>query len=397
MISSIEAAIEAIRRGEMIIVVDDEDRENEGDLVMAAEFADPVSINFMVKYGRGLLCAPITKKRAKDLNLKVMEKENSEAHHCNFTVSVDYKHGTTTGISAPDRSLSFQALCREDVKASDFARPGHIFPLIAQDGGVLVRAGHTEAAVDFARLAGLYPAGVICEILKEDGTMARLPDLIPFAKEHGLLLVTIKDLIAYREKTEKMVRLAVKTPLNTAFGEFMMHVYKNAINDLEHIAMVYGEPNYHEPVLVRVHSECMTGDVFHSLHCDCQAQLHEAMKRIQEKGSGILLYMRQEGRGIGLINKLKAYNLQAEGLDTVEANEKLGFKADLREYGLGAQILCDLGVKKLDLLTNNPTKIVGLESFGLQIHERIPLRAALQKENQAYWETKVHKMGHLES
>jgi 3,4-dihydroxy 2-butanone 4-phosphate synthase/GTP cyclohydrolase II len=395
MFDPIEEAIEAIADGQMIIVVDDEDRENEGDLVMAAEKVTPDLINFMMKEGRGLICVPVTESRAEELQLEPMEKRNTEAHLCNFTVSVDYRIGTSTGISSSDRAKTIAALANADCLPKHFARPGHIFPLVAREGGVLVRAGHTEAAVDLARLAGLSPLGVLCEIVKDDGEMARRDDLLAFAKRHSLKIICIKDLIAYRRKNENLVRCEVETSLETEYGPFKIKIYSNLIDDREHVLLIRGDLKGKENVLVRAHSECMTGDVFHSLHCDCRAQLDAAMKMVSEKGEGVILYMRQEGRGIGLINKLKAYELQKTGLDTVEANEQLGFKADLREYGIGAQMLKDIGLTSIDLLTNNPQKIVGLEGYGLKVNQRIPLQCKSNEESLRYMKTKKEKMGHL--
>ncbi len=395
MWTPIEEAIDAFRSGKMLIVVDDEDRENEGDLVMAAEKVTPEAVNFMMKEGRGLICAPIEEDRAQSLKLNPMTGENTDMSRCNFTVSVDLKAGTTTGISAKDRALTLRALVDKNSQASDFNRPGHVFPLIARKGGTLVRAGHTEAAVDLAKLAGLAPAGVICEIAKDDGEMARRDDLKLFAEKHGLTMITIKDLIAYRRLKEKLVEREVETDLDTEFGTFKIIIYKNAIDNREHLMLVKGDVTGKENVLVRAHSECMTGDVFHSVHCDCGPQLEAAMKMISEKGEGVILYMRQEGRGIGLVNKLKAYKLQREGLDTVEANEKLGFKPDLRDYGIGAQMLKDIGLNTIQLLTNNPQKIVGLEGHGLKVTERVPLECETGNLAKKYLKTKKDKLGHL--
>ncbi len=392
----IEEAIEAIRRGEMVIVVDDEDRENEGDLVMAAEKVTPEAINFMARYGRGLICVPLTEERADELGLRPMVSGTTDdARETNFTVSVDARYGITTGISAHDRALTIQLLANPDTGPRDFVQPGHVFPLRAKPGGVLRRAGHTEAGVDLARLAGLYPAAVICEIMNDDGTMARLPQLQEFAKRHNLKLISIADLIRYRAKREKLVRREAEAELPTEFGHFRIIAYSNDVDGKEHVALVKGEVAGKENVLVRVHSECLTGDTFLSKRCDCGLQLHEALRRIEQEGCGVLLYIRQEGRGIGLLNKIKAYALQDQGLDTVEANRRLGFREDLRDYGIGAQILKDLGLTTIRLLTNNPKKVVGLEGYGLRITQQIPLEVPPNEHNWRYLITKKEKLGHL--
>lgn len=395
VIISAEEAIEEIRQGRMLIVVDDEQRENEGDLVIAAEKVTPEAIAFMAAYGRGLICVPITEERAKELDLPLMTTQNTEAHRTAFTISVDAKKGTTTGISAQDRATTIRVLIDPATKPNDLARPGHIFPIIARKGGVLVRAGHTEAAVDLATLAGLYPAGVICEILNDDGTCARLPQLMEFARRWGLHIVTINSLIEYRRKKEKLVFRAAETTLPTRFGVFHAIAYQSLVDEKPYLALVRGEIDPDEPILVRVHSSCTTGDVFHSLRCDCGDQLEAALEMISEEGKGVVLYIQQEGRGIGLVNKIKAYELQDRGLDTVEANEALGFPPDLRDYGIGAQILLDLGLRKIRLMTNNPKKIVGISAYGLEIVERVPLKVPTNEENKDYMLTKAKKMGHL--
>ncbi len=393
MWSNIKSAIKDFKSGKLVIVVDDEDRENEGDLIMAAEKATNETVNFMMKEGRGLICVPVCCEIADNLELEAMQQKNTEAHKCNFTISVDYKNGTSTGISASDRAKTIVALSSINSKPGDFARPGHIFPLRAKKGGVLVRAGHTEAAVDLCLLADLKPAATLCEIIKDDGEMARGKDLEEFAKKHDLKIITIKDLIAYRRHHESMIKKEVETEIETEHGPFKIIIYKSEIDEQEHIALVHGKIT--KNTLVRVHSECMTGDIFHSTHCDCRAQFNKSMQIIAKKGHGVLLYMRQEGRGIGLINKLKAYKLQKQGHDTVEANKMLGFKADLRDYGIGAQILKDLGLSTIQLLTNNPQKIVGLEGHGLKVSKRIPLETKPNSQTRRYLKTKKDKLGHI--
>ena len=393
---TIEDAIKEIRAGRMVILVDDEDRENEGDLTMAAEAVTPESINFMAKYGRGLICLSMTGEKIDSLNLPLMVDNNTSQFQTGFTVSIEARCGVTTGISAADRATTILTAVADDAKPGDLVRPGHVFPLRGKEGGVMVRSGQTEGSIDLARLAGLKPAGVICEIMDEDGTMARMPALENFSKKHDIKICTIADLIEYRMRTESFVRRSAETVVPTLHaGEFHAVVYENQVDDLLHIAMVKGEIDSNKPVLVRVHSECLTGDIFGSLRCDCGEQLHKAMEMIDKEGSGVLLYIRQEGRGIGLVNKLKAYALQDQGLDTVEANEELGFKPDMRNYGIGAQILVDLGVKKMKLLTNNPKKMVGLEGYGLSIVEQVKIEIEPNKYNVGYLECKKLKMGHL--
>ena len=394
--NSIEEGIEDIKAGKMVIVVDDPDRENEGDLVMAAELCKPKDVNFITREGRGILCLPITEEKAEDLNLDLMVQNNTALHGTPFSVSIDYRHGTTTGISAHDRAITINRAADEKVNPDDFGRPGHIFPLIAKKGGVLKRAGHTEAVVDLVKLAGLNPVGVLCEILAEDGTMARVPKLMEFAKKYNLKIITIADLIEYRMAREHFVQKKVTVDLPTRHGSFKLHLYENTLDPLDNpMALVKGDISTDEPVLVRVHSECLTGDIFGSKRCDCGEQLLAAMSIVEKAGRGVVLYMRQEGRGIGLVNKLLAYHLQEQGKDTVEANEALGFKADLRDYGTGAQILKDLGLKKIRLLTNNPKKVIGLKGYDLEIVERIPLEIPPNAINEKYLKTKRDRLGHL--
>jgi 3,4-dihydroxy 2-butanone 4-phosphate synthase/GTP cyclohydrolase II len=393
--ATIEEAIEEIRRGRMVIVVDDEDRENEGDLVMAAQFATPEAVNFMAKHGRGLICLALTANRCDELGLNLMTAKNEAPLETAFTISIEAAEGVTTGISAHDRARTIQVAIDPGSGPRDLVQPGHVFPLKAKDGGVLERIGHTEASIDLARLAGLIPAGVICEIMNEDGTMARVPDLTAYAAEHELLMITIADLTSYRRQTERLVERIVSTRLPTALGDFTAVGYRSLVDEKHHIAMVKGEVAGKEDVLVRVHSECLTGDVFHSLRCDCGDQLEAAMSQIEAEGAGVLLYLSQEGRGIGLLNKLKAYKLQEEGLDTVDANLKLGLPADLRDYGIGAQILKDLGLSSIRILTNNPKKIIGMEGYGLSVSEQVPIQAQSNIHNESYLETKREKMGHM--
>ena len=392
---TIDDVLGDIAKGKIVIVTDDADRENEGDLVLAAEKATPETINFMAMHGRGLICVPVSNERAEQLGLQRMVAQNREMYRTDFTVSVDAAHGVTTGISAHDRAATIQTIANPASVPEDLVQPGHIFPLRAKDGGVLRRAGHTEAAVDLARMAGLQPAGVLCEILHDDGTMARLPELMEFRKKHGLRICTIQNLIAHRRLREKLIEREQVVKLPTDYGDFDLHLYHSKLDGAHHLALVKGTISETEPVLVRVHSECLTGDVFGSRRCDCGNQLHAALQQISEEGNGVLLYMRQEGRGIGLAAKIHAYKLQEGGLDTVEANAKLGFGSDLRDYGLGAQILFDLGVRKFRFLTNNPKKVVGLEGYGMQMVEQVPIRSEANPHNAKYLETKRVKMGHL--
>lgn len=394
--ATVEEILDELRAGRPIILVDDEDRENEGDLILAAEKVTPEAINFMATYARGLICVPMTAERLAELKIDMMVSHNTEKMQTAFTVSVDAKYGTTTGISAYDRARTVQVLIDPRTRPSDLERPGHIFPLQAVAGGVLRRAGHTEAAVDLARLAGMYPAGVICEIMRDDGHMARLPELQAFAAKHGLKIASIADLIQYRRRHEKIVqRVAGPVRLPTDFGDFTAYGYESSIDQQAYIAVVKGEPFGDAPILVRAHSACMTGDVFHSQRCDCGRQLEQALRMIEAEGQGVVLYVQQEGRGIGLLNKMRAYELQDQGLDTVEANEALGFPADIRDYGVGAQVLTDLGVRRMRLMTNNPSKFIGLQGYGLEIVERVPIIVAPNENNLYYLQTKREKLGHL--
>ena len=396
-VSLIDEVIEDIKAGKMIILVDDEDRENEGDLCMAAEAVTPGDINFMATHGRGLICLAMSANIVEQLDLPMMVRDNKSPYGTGFTVSIEARTGVTTGISAADRARTIEAAVAPDARPTDIISPGHIFPLRARKGGVLVRTGQTEGSVDLARLAGMRTAGIICEIMKDDGTMARMPDLEKFAAKHNIKIATIADLVAYRLRKDTLVHRAAEARLPTHHaGDFRAIVYTNDVDNFEHVALVKGEINSEKPVMVRVHSECLTGDVFGSSRCDCGSQLHAAMRMVAQEGSGVILYMRQEGRGIGLVNKLKAYTLQDdEGLDTVEANVQLGFKPDLRDYGIGAQILRDLGVREMQLLTNNPKKIVGLEGYGLKVVDRFPIEVLSEPENKAYMKTKRDKMGHI--
>jgi 3,4-dihydroxy 2-butanone 4-phosphate synthase/GTP cyclohydrolase II len=395
MLDTIESALADLAAGKCIIVVDDEDRENEGDLICAAELCSEQNINFMATEGRGLICVSLTEDRARMLDLPLMVNTNTALHGTRFTVSIDYVHGTASGISVSDRNATVRAMADDTATPTDFARPGHIFPLIAVEGGVLRRAGHTEAVVDLMRLAGLKPVGVLCEILKLDGSMARVPDLLEMAQQHDLKMISVQDLIAYRRSKETLVEMVAEARLPSDHGDFLLRVYQNNIDGKEHVAIIKGDVSPDVPLLVRVHSECLTGDIFASRRCDCGPQLHAALDMIEQEGSGVVLYMRQEGRGIGLVNKIKAYALQEQGLDTVEANTHLGFPPDPRDYGIGAQILHDLGVRKMRLMTNNPKKRVGLQSHGLEVVELVGLEVAPTKENLGYLETKRDKMGHV--
>jgi len=394
-LATTEELIEELRAGRMIILADDEDRENEGDLIMAAEWVTPEAINFMATHGRGLICLAMTQEQTDQLELPLMVANTNSKFKTNFTISIEAAEGVTTGISAYDRAHTIRTAIQDDVKPADIHTPGHVFPLVGRDGGLLVRAGHTEASIDLARMAGLKPAGVICEIMNEDGTMARLPELKVFAKKHALKVGTIADVIRHRLKHDSLVKREVEVRMPTEFGEFRLIGYTNAVDKAEHVALVMGEPDAERPCLVRVHSECLTGDVFTSRRCDCGSQLHAAMRQVSEAGEGVILYLRQEGRGIGLLNKLKAYNLQDAGHDTVEANKKLGFKADLRDYGIGAQILRDLGLRRLKLLTNNPKKIIALDGYGLEVSERVQLQVGAHEDNIAYLTAKRDRMGHM--
>jgi 3,4-dihydroxy 2-butanone 4-phosphate synthase/GTP cyclohydrolase II len=394
-VAGIDEILEELRQGKMVVLVDDEDRENEGDLVIAAEKITPEAINFMAKYGRGLICLSLHPEIVEQLKLPLMVYDNQTPFKTAFTVSIEARHGVTTGISVADRAHTILTAVSDDARPEDLVQPGHVFPLRARRGGVLFRTGQTEGSVDLARLAGLKPAGVICEIMNDDGTMARMPELMKFGKKHDIKIATVADIIAYRMRNESFVKKAAETVLPTPYGEFKAVAFVNDIDDYEHLALIKGDIDPEEPTLVRVHSQCLTGDVFGSYRCDCGPQLEEAMEMVQKEGRGVILYMQQEGRGIGLCNKLKAYALQDQGRDTVEANEELGFEADLRDYGVGAQILASLGVKKMKLMTNNPKKIIGLEGYGLEMVERVPIESKPRPENMKYLMTKCQKLGHL--
>jgi 3,4-dihydroxy 2-butanone 4-phosphate synthase / GTP cyclohydrolase II len=392
--STVEDALEDIREGRMVVVCDGEDRENEGDLVMAAQFATPDAVNFMAKEARGLVCLALTPDRCDELGLDLMSAKNESPLQTAFTVSIEAREGVTTGISAHDRAHTIQVAIDPETRPADIVQPGHVFPLKAKAGGVLERTGHTEASVDLSRLAGVIPAGVICEIMNDDGTMARVPDLVPYCERHGLRMITVADLIAYRRRTEKLVERVVETGLPTAFGEFTAVGYRSLVDNKHHVAMVKGDVSGKPDVLVRVHSECLTGDVFHSLRCDCGQQLESALAMIEREGEGVLLYLAQEGRGIGLLNKLRAYKLQEDGLDTVDANLKLGLPADLRDYGIGAQILADLGLTSIRILTNNPKKIIGMEGYGLSVTDQLPIQSVPNPHNESYLRAKRERLGH---
>lgn len=394
MFAEIKEVLKDLKAGKMVIVVDDEDRENEGDIVMAAQFSTPEKINFIIKEARGLLCSPVEEEKAVKLGLYKMEKANNDPYKTNWLISVDASKGVTTGISAYDRNRTLKLLASDNCSACDLTRPGHLFPLLSRKGGVLARSGHTEAAVDLLKLAGLKPVGVICEIINENGAMSRLPELVEFSKKHGLKIISIDKIIEYRRKNEKLVQFVSEASLPTGYGEFKIKIYRDNLTGLEHTALTMGEIKKSEPALLRVHSECLTGDVFGSRRCDCGPQLHESLRIIGKKKKGVLLYMRQEGRGIGLGNKIKAYHLQEKGLDTVEANHALGFKEDLRDYGTGAQIIYDLGIRKIRLMTNNPKKVIGLRGYGLEIAEIVPMKIKPDRFNEKYLRTKKEKMGH---